>query len=90
MSTFLGLNTAVGDTVSGMPEATDTGIRAIVGDFRDGIRWGIQRQIPLEVIEYGDPDGAGDLKRQNEVALRMEVVYAWHVLTNRFAVVKTA
>lgn len=90
VSTFLGLNTAVGDTVSGMPEATDTGIRAIVGDFRDGIRWGIQKQIPLEVIEYGDPDGAGDLKRKNEVALRMEVVYAWYVLTNRFAVVKKA
>ncbi|MCM3907602.1 MULTISPECIES: phage major capsid protein [Trueperella] len=87
---FLGLPVAVGDTVSGQPEATDTKTRAIVGDFTNGIRWGIQKQIPLEVIPYGDPDGQGDLKRANQVALRLEIVYAWHVLTDRFAVVKAA
>lgn len=90
VSSFLGLAAAVGDTVSGAPEAADTGIRAIVGDFQNGIRWGIQKELPLEVIPYGDPDGQGDLKRQNQVALRIELVYAWHVLTDRFAVVKTA
>lgn len=87
---FLGLATAVSDTVSGTPEAADTGIRAIVGDFTNGIRWGIQRELPLELIPYGDPDGQGDLKRKNQVALRIELVYAWYVLTDRFAVVKAA
>lgn len=90
ISSFLGLPTAVSDTVSGMPEATDTGIRAIVGDFKNGIRWGIQKDLPFEVIPYGDPDGQGDLKRKNQVALRVELVYAWYVLADRFAVVKTA
>lgn len=88
ITSFMGLNTAVGNTVSGLPEAADTKVRAIVGDFRDGIRWGIQKELPLEVIPYGDPDGQGDLKRGNQVALRIELVYAWYVLADRFAVVK--
>jgi Phage capsid family len=58
--------------------ATDTGILAFVGDFA-GIRWGIQRAIGLELIEYGDPDGGGDLKRNNQVAFRAEVVYGWGI-----------
>lgn len=90
VTSFLGMNAATSNTVAGTPEATDKGIRAIVGDFKDGIRWGIQKQLPLELIEFGDPDGQGDLKRKNQVALRLELVYAWHVLTDRFAVVKTA
>jgi HK97 family phage major capsid protein len=58
--------------------ATATGIRAFVGDF-GGIRWGVQRRIGLEVIRYGDPDGQGDLKRNNQVAFRAEVVYGWGI-----------
>lgn len=58
--------------------ATDTDVKAFVGDF-SGIRWGIQRQIGLEVIRYGDPDGQGDLKRNNQVAFRAEVVYGWGI-----------
>jgi hypothetical protein len=53
-------------------------ILGIVGDF-SAIRWGIQRQIGLELIEYGDPDGGGDLKRNNQVAFRAEVVYGWGI-----------
>lgn len=53
-------------------------ILGIVGDF-DSIRWGIQKQIGLELIEYGDPDGGGDLKRKNQVAFRAEVVYGWGI-----------
>lgn len=91
ITSFLGLPTAVGSTVSGLPEASaDTKVRAIVGDFADGIRWGVQRELPLELIPYGDPDGQGDLKRKNQVALRLELVYAWYVLTDRFAIVKDA
>lgn len=58
--------------------AAATDIVAFVGDF-SAIRWGIQRQIGLEVIRYGDPDGQGDLKRNNQVAFRSEVVYGWGI-----------
>jgi hypothetical protein len=90
LTTFEGLSASVSDTVSGRPEATDTKTRAIVGDFRSGIRWGVQRQIPLELIKYGDPDGQGDLKRKNQIALRLEIVYGWYVFTDRFAIVEDA
>lgn len=65
--------------------ATDTDVQGFVGDF-GGIRWGIQKQIPLELIQYGDPDGQGDLKRNNQVAFRVEVVYGWGIADlNAFA-----
>jgi hypothetical protein len=56
--------------------ATATTVKAFVGDFST-IRWGIQKSIGLEVIRFGDPDGGGDLKRNNQVAFRAEVVYGW-------------
>lgn len=90
VSEFLGVPVAQGNTVSATPEATDTKVRAIVGDFMNGVRWGIQRQLPVELIQFGDPDGQGDLKRKNQVALRLETVYAWYVFTDRFALVKEA
>lgn len=85
---FRGIPVAQGNTVSGTPEATDTKVRAIVGDFRDGIRWGVQRELPIELIRFGDPDGQGDLKRHNQIALRLEIVYGWYVFTDRFALIK--
>jgi hypothetical protein len=89
ITSFLGVKTAQGNTVSGMPEAVaDTGVRAIVGDFRNGIRWGVQRELPVELIRHGDPDGQGDLKRHNQIALRLEIVYGWYVFANRFAVIE--
>src|SRR5690625_1358342 len=90
ISSFLGINTAQGDTVSGQPEATtDTGVRGIIGDFQNGIRWGVQRDLPVELIRFGDPDGQGDLKRRNQIALRLEIVYGWYVFADRFAVIET-
>ncbi|WP_115728253.1 phage major capsid family protein [Actinomyces culturomici] len=88
MTDFMGIPVAVGSTVSGVPEATDTKVRAIVGDFQDGLRWGIQRELPLELITYGDPDGQGDLRRKNQIALRLELVYAWHAFAERFAIIE--
>ncbi|WP_217640485.1 major capsid protein [Arthrobacter woluwensis] len=85
---FLGVPAATGNTVSGTPEAADTKLRAIVGDFQNGIRWGVQRELPVELIRYGDPDGQGDLMRNNQIALRLEIVYGWYVFTDRFAVVE--
>jgi HK97 family phage major capsid protein len=88
LSAYEGLTASVSNTVSGRPEATDTKARAIVGDFNSGIRWGVQREIPIELIQHGDPDGQGDLKRKNQIALRLEIVYGWYVFTDRFAVVE--
>lgn len=90
VTSILGINAAQGNTVSGTPEAADTGIRAIVGDFQNGIRWGVQRELPVELIRFGDPDGQGDLKRNNQIALRLEVVYGWYAFEDRFAVIEEA
>lgn len=87
---FLGIPAAQGDTVSGTPEAADTNVRAILGDFRNGIRWGVQRDLPVELIRYGDPDGQGDLKRNNQIAMRLELVYGWYVFADRFSVIEDA
>jgi len=77
---------SVSNTVSGTGViAVDTKVLAFVGNF-DAIRWGVQKSIGLEVIRYGDPDGGGDLKRNNQVAFRAEVVYGWGVADlNAFA-----
>ncbi|WP_144627610.1 phage major capsid family protein [Arthrobacter woluwensis] len=92
INTLAGLRAAVSTTVQGKArdaDTTDNKVRAIVGDFDEGIRWGIQKEIPFQVIPYGDPDNTGrDLKGHNEVALRMEIVYAWYVYADRFAVIE--
>jgi hypothetical protein len=77
---FEGLSAFSTSTVSGTPEASaNTGVKAILGQW-DLFRWGVQKDIPVELIEFGDPDGQGDLKRQNQIALRAEVVYGWGVM----------
>ncbi len=54
--------------------------RAIVGDFANAFRWGYAEDITFEVIEFGDPDGLGDLKRKNQVCLRSEAFIGWAIL----------
>lgn len=54
--------------------------RAIVGDFQNAFKWGYADSVPMEVIEYGDPDGQGDLKRYNQVVLRAEAYIGWGIL----------
>lgn len=99
VTNFEGLNASVSSTVSA-PEATISGgayassnpnVKAILGDFEQ-IRWGVQRNIGVEKILYGDPDGSGeDLKGSNKIALRGEVVYGWALMdTDAFAVVEDA
>ena len=74
-----GHRASVSNTVSATSVlAVDTKVLGFVGDF-SAIRWGVQKSIGLEVIKYGDPDGGGDLKRNNQVAFRAEVVYGWGV-----------
>ena len=58
------------------------GDHALVGDF-SAFKWGYSKEIPLEVIEYGNPDNdaqAGDLKGHNQVYLRAEVYIGWGIL----------
>lgn len=54
------------------------GLQLVVGDW-DALRWGIAAEAPVELIRYGDPDGQGDLKRQNQVALRYEVIFGFGI-----------
>ena len=91
LSSFEGMTAAVGDTVSASKEAaTATGILGIVGDF-DAFRWGVQRNIAAKTIEYGDPDGLGDLQRLNQVAIRAEVVYGIGIMDlDAFATIVSA
>lgn len=73
-----GRRSLVSKTVNASIAAVDPKLLAVVGDF-SSIGWGVQRQLGLEMIEYGDPDGNGDLKRNNQVAFRAEVVYGWGI-----------
>lgn len=77
---FLGLQAASSDTVSGRQEleASEVSIQAILGDWR-AFQWGVAREIPLKTIEYGDPDGLGDLQQTNELAIRAEAVLGFAI-----------
>lgn len=61
--------------------------RAIIGDFSGSFKWGYSKQIPMEIIKYGDPDNSGkDLKGYNQVYIRAEVYLGWGILdANAFA-----
>lgn len=68
--------------------ATVESDKALIGDF-SAFKWGIAKEIPLETIEYGDPDGQGDLKALNQVVLRSEAFIGWGILDPAaFAIVK--
>lgn len=74
-----GLKIDINKTVSDADEIAKD--RAIVGDFANGFKWGYAKQIPLHVIEYGDPDNSGkDLKGYNQVYLRAEAYLGWGIL----------
>jgi hypothetical protein len=57
------------------------GDHAIVGDFT-AFKWGYSKDIPLEVIEYGNPDNSdlGDLKGHNQVYIRGEAYIGWGII----------
>lgn len=76
--------------INGLPVDTNSTVsantnadRAIVGNFRDFFRWGYALNVPIEVIEYGNPDNdaqAGDLKGHNQIYLRGEAYIGWGIL----------
>ena len=88
---FYGMGSDVNGTVSVKESGVTKADHVLVGDFANAFRWGYAANIPLEVIEYGDPDGQGDLKRTNEVVLRGEAYIGWGILdAASFAVVREA
>lgn len=73
-----GLAVDINTTVS---EGVDSKEKAIVGDFANMFKWGYAKEVPLQVIEYGDPDNSGkDLKGYNQVYLRAEAYIGWAIL----------
>ncbi len=78
--TINGLRCDINKTVSDM--SNDAG-RAYIGDFANAFKWGYTKQIPFEVIQFGNPDNdaiAGDLKGHNQVYLRCELYLGWGIL----------
>src|SRR5665647_122330 len=88
-STINGLNVQVSRNVSDMSTARD---RVVIGDFAGSFKWGYAKQIPLEIIQFGDPDNSGlDLKGYNQVYLRAEVYLGWgNMEPDNFAVITEA
>lgn len=85
-----GLRSVTSGNVGGKALGAATGVKAILGDW-SLVKWGMARQLGVERIEYGDPDGLGDLKRYNQVAFRVEAAFSWAVLDPLgFAVLKSA
>ena len=68
--------------------------RALVGDFAGSFKWGFAKEIPIEIIKYGNPDNdatLGDLKGHNQIYLRGEMYVGWGILdASAFAIVKDA
>lgn len=88
-ATINGLNVEVSRNISDMSTANT---RAIIGDFENSFKWGYAKQIPLEIIQYGDPDNSGlDLKGYNQVYLRAEVYLGWGIMdSDNFAIITEA
>lgn len=88
LGSFDGAPAVTSSTVSAKKEAKSaTNVKAIVGQA-DAFKWGVQRDIMAELIEFGDPDGLGDLKRMNQIAVRLEIVYGIGIMDpDAFAIV---
>lgn len=86
---FYGMKSDINKTLTTAGGTAETD-HAIVGDFQNRFKWGYAENIPMEIIEYGDPDGAGrDLKAYNEILLRAEAFIGWGILdADAFARVK--
>lgn len=93
-ASFAGINLDINNTVSKMPTSIETESMAYVGDFANRFRWGYATDMPVEIIQYGNPDNdtaAGDLKGHNQILLRLEAYIGWGILDpSAFAIIKTA
>lgn len=80
---FGGKPTSLGGNQLDVNKTVSTGAvdEAIVGDFANAFKWGYAKEIPLKVIEYGDPDNTGkDLQGHNQVYIRSEIYLGWGIL----------
>lgn len=84
-----GITAATSGTVNGAKCKAPTNVLAIIGDF-NLIRWGMIRDIYMDVITSGDPDGRGyDLNYRDEIAYRVGVVYSFACIDPKgFALLK--
>ena len=87
ISSYLGIQTVTNNTVS-FNSSKDL---AIVGDFST-FKWGYSKEIPLEIIEYGDPDNSGQgLKGCGQVYMRAKAYIGWGIMDkSAFAVIQSA
>ena len=86
-------------TINGLPAQVNSTVAfgsspdlAIVGDFAGAFKWGYAKQIPMEIIPYGNPDNSddGDLKGHNQIYIRCELYLGWGILDkNAFALIKS-
>lgn len=82
-----GLQVDINTTVQ---EGIDNKDKAIIGDFANMFKWGYAKEIPMQVIEYGDPDNSEkDLKGYNQVYIRAEAYIGWGIMDkDSFAIIK--
>ncbi len=74
----LDINNTVSFGASAEPSAANT--VAYIGDFQSAMKWGYTQDVKTEIIQYGDPDGQGDLKRTNEIVIRAEAYIGWGII----------
>lgn len=77
-----GMPVDVNKTVKGTSTTSgDKNAQAYIGDFANAFKWGYSKEIPMEIIQYGDPDNSGnDLKGHNQIYLRAEAYLGWGIL----------
>lgn len=79
---FGGLGLDINNTVSfgaSIEESAENTV-AYAGDFQNAMKWGYTQSVKTEIIQYGDPDGQGDLKRTNEIVIRAEAYIGWGII----------
>lgn len=85
--TINGLTTSFNSTVGFKNSKVD----AVLGDFGTAFQWGFAKEIPLEIVKYGNPDNdlsLGDLSGHGQVYLRCEVYVGWGILDPKsFAII---
>lgn len=84
--TLGGMPLDVNKTVKGTSVTSgDENAQAYLGDFANAFKWGYSKEIPMQIIEYGDPDNSGrDLKGYNQVYIRAEIYIGWGILAPEY------
>lgn len=87
-----GMPVQISTNVSHKASDASTTDQFLLGDFANSFRWGYARQMPIEIIEYGDPDNTKkDLKGYNQIAIRGEAYLGWAIFDkNAFALYSTS